>query len=240
MGIRVHKMLGYGFVDVAFKKNKITDSRFASNGLGKISYEEATNKYSFDGYAQFLKEKLDQTKEDSHKSFEIKMQLHFLKDNKERSHYDFYRCFVHNAEYGLKNVFCIVPPDCYKTWYRYDDTIDYYDERERFAEGDGAYFKVFDDGLYPYNGLFWDVATGESIRNWAAYRRLINSGTHETDGSALDLAKALIAKDNWNEIISRINSIVPASVELLCEYTQLFSDANTFRTLKPMKYVYWG
>lgn len=137
MGIRVHKMLGYGLTDLQVGGGRIMDARI------NTSSPWAT----FDNMPVSLWEFTNRRRSD----------LQLAKDDPRRY-------IVHDTEYGLSNVVCI-RPGWIDDWYRYDNSIDWVEETYLRGEDEAQrnWVRVLPHGLHPWNGSYMDDRTGEKV-----------------------------------------------------------------------------
>lgn len=230
MGIRIHKVLGYGLFDLKTKKDKIVDNRINPNGFLSRMWEDSCDKWSIQGFIKFLENKMLNQKDVDR--FHTAMLLDSLRESEKN---DFYDCFVHNPEYGKKNILCIIPFSYIKSWYRNDDIIDYCESSLKKEPTQNS-AKLLENGIYPYNGIYQDIKTGEIIEDWHVLKRGM-SGLKDKHKN--EIAKQMKI-DTWEECLERIRPIVPLEIKLLCEYCEIFNDDKTTMTLLPMLYTYWS
>ena len=255
MGIRVHKLIGYGSVDVKYDKqaHKICDER-----LNLTSFEkrhEDLRRFDRQHYLRWLRKQLPPKKpgveENYSETFELRMEMRHadkrLRDNRDRKRwFDPWDCVFHDGEFGLPNVLAIVPYTERASWCRYDDMIDY------MEEGKGAKGRrvcVYGDGLYPWIGNYCDIRTGERKDTDIActYRRYMNTKPSRRSGYTLQqlrthasrLAAAMGFK-SLDECSTYLRPVVPTCVRLLCEFCEIFKDPMMIRQLQPLLYVYWS
>lgn len=245
MGIRIHKQLGYGLVDVKTEKYQIIDERFNSKGLMRVDYEDR-EKWNIAGYKAWLQARKDkiceenkcvELKDEIGCAFEYVMELMTLDDVK----HDLEYCFTYNAEYGLPTVFNITPIHSISQWQRYDDFIDtieasIYDD----IHPECNYYKLMSYNLFP-NCNYWDTRTGIEIKNAYLYERLLGYKTTTPNVPEYQEHLAqLIGFEDAESCFKYLRPAVPKNISLLCEYCEIFNDLNTIRELQPMLYVYWS
>lgn len=256
MGIRIHKVLGYGLTNLQTdKKNgwKITDPRINPNGIMGIDYEERDERYGRQAFYKWLREKYEACGDDYsgdklHLSWDMVEADHNHANSSKRCGNPS-DCFIHYGEYGLPNVLTAVPYTCrWSDWYRFDNMIDYMEEG-RGARGNRVV--VYDDGLYPWIGQYWDVRTGEMKKGEVAcaYRRLVNAEKDEKksrkknkeDFTSGKLALAqVMGFETLAECEENLQVMVPRCLQLMCEFCEVFTEPAMVRELRPMLYVYWS
>ena len=209
MGIRVHKLVGYGLTDVKTRKHRIADDRFNPDGFATardISEEDFDARWSEEGYKQFLR-RLDLVGYDK-----------LVRDNELNNNtpWSIYRAFIHQGEFGLPNVAVIIPPSLLKSWFRYDDIVDWVEETA--AHEQMSRVVEISGGIYPYTARV-DAAT-----------RCVY--TSEVD--------VLVLGDQDPEAFNRLRPEIPPGVRWLASYLELFRDPATVDELRPLLYVYWS
>lgn len=224
MGIRVHKVIGFGLTDVESdpKTHEIRDERFDPTGfLCRGVYaddydDDAANgpPYTAEGYSQFLDDR--RTDPNHEVPIQDRMALNKHLDNSTLHHWYPHRSAVYEPEFGMDNVLVIVPFWACRTYHRVDDTIDWSEETIR-----GATNRVVNldrTGIHPYTSL-WDPIT-----------------MSKAPQSAL-----MGVRDIESEIKSgNLEWHVPNDVRELCTYLKVFRSPETIQTLKPLLYVYWS
>lgn len=236
MGIRVHKVLGYGLTDVVCESYRISDprinpeSKFVNDDLWDLEVED---------YRDWLKEKSEGGRDDLG-NMDYWIMKERLEDSRGRK-YSMSDSFVHQAEYGLDNVI-LLSPVTHTDWRRFDDSIDYVEEtymRER-GETQIDRVNVLPHGIYPYSSIYMDCRTGERLKDphetlWR--RRFFHEGITDSDRDGI--AKVL-GFENFEEANKVIAPIVPREIRDLAEYGELFLDPMGWTQLRPLHYVYWA
>lgn len=239
MGIRIHKVIGYGLTDLTIPHAEYDlklDERFDPNGFFCHEYDDREHHFTMKEFYVQL-ELLCANDTDFNA-----MELHWLKHEiKDKKFTDFNNIFVWDAEFGESNVCVFISPTSRDQWYRYDDTIDYYDEGGEHSISTGVQNRVvvMDRPLYPYEGWI-DLRTLPPKRadNIITHlRRIVRDSKVD-----LDLEK-LLQKTGFDSIEELKDNIVPMIPNELIEvirYLKVFKDPNTVYQLRPMIYVYWG
>jgi len=161
VGIRIHKALGYALTDVKCKDHEIIDDRFNPKGYMHQRFDEdEEEKFTLDGYIEFCKVICDGKIQGESFSALIEYQAcERLKEWQDSYRWSPYNTIIHDTEGGLSNVCLIIPPGNFKDWRRYDDLIDYHEEKETQKD---LIPRVLDisKGIYPYevfrNKEFYD------------------------------------------------------------------------------------
>lgn len=232
MGIRIHKNLGYGLQNIKFTKYAVSDSRF--NLVD--GYFADKNKFSMEGYLEFLKNK-SESQTDEYERMSINVERHTLSDGKVS---DFYDAIEYDAEFGKKVV--VFAPLGIK-WRRYADEMDHYDECATFGDGMQPRVTLLKDGIYPYVGIYVDIRNGKRLTreqtqyycmyHWKVEKRVKTS-------SFLKLKYLMGDAIVTEKDLKFIQPEVPIGIVLMCEYLKMFSDPLTVWKLKPMIYVHWS
>jgi len=167
MGIRVHKVIGYGVTNLKFKeeggRRAMTDPRIDWTKWQSLQEDRyATTVPQF--LAWVLEHKAEilelHAKEDPRKGsslsdadvvWEVEMtkrlmdQPGFLHSPAD--------CVIHTMEGGDPGVLLFVPPASYPSWHRRDDTMDWIEETQCYGQKMRVR-RIPDSGIFPYNG-FW-------------------------------------------------------------------------------------
>jgi hypothetical protein len=160
MGIRIHKVLGYGVPNLK-EVNDLIDFKkfraFLDEEKELKDYLQFTKKNEDEIVALARGEWPSRVSDESLKSsvlFDLDCQRADAKDQKDPykngwgsvyAHYDF-----NNPDgYKKSTAMVVTPAISYKDWRRYDDIIDY---MESDNNGSNQYVRVFDGGIFPYSG----------------------------------------------------------------------------------------
>lgn len=280
MGIRIKKHLCYALDNVVTdeKTSRLVDSRFSNWMLRENGeYDEAYDRVR-EMFVPFLEWIRDETKISEHKKIlaqangpsESDMSsvdwgiYQYAKDfldlpEKEKEYkleQMFHLDFVYCGEYGLPNVFGIIPPHI-KQFYRYDDMIDYYEA------GCSADSKVqwLDQrtgrcGIYPHNMMI-RIPHKEKIK--IVKENLISDLPYSMTN--LEFLPDRIGPGEFNRLIGVFSEDMKASlcntdiekakevyrpeidgsIILWTHYVGLFTDwAKTVNELRPCIYTYWS
>lgn len=222
MGIRIHKMLGYGFSDIKHKKYAITDDRFKKNAL--INMYEYPKEWCSKNYIKWLKSK-------KFKDFDNRLEI---KEVEELEDFNLGECLIYQGEYGLPEVFLVIPPEYKKMWYRYDDIIDYYDAS--ISKKCTNWYKKLIYGIYPYIVGHIDTRNGKEVKDGRTY--IAAKGTKNLKHIEA-WAKSCGFKSSI-ECDKYLRCEVPKSIQLLCQFCDLFKNRKTAWQLEPMIYTYWS
>lgn len=238
MGIRVHKVIGYGLTDLKCKRNaRIKDPRIDPTGYLGVDCEVQEEQFTRKGYIEFLKGLRDSAPKGER--FPIELELGWWNgDHFPRlKTWEPYESVKHDPEYGLPRVLLVCPPEMTENWQHYDKPIDYYEETLNHKQLNR--FQLLPGGAYPYEGPFCDIRDGRALKDGIELRRVM-TGMYKFKPPVKDeFAKKFGFKD-FKEAKKYITPTVPDSVRFLCRYLRLFKDDSTIHTLKPMIYVYWS
>lgn len=240
MGIRIHKILGYGLTDVVADEENWdlrNDPRFDPDGW-LFSHDE--NEFHHEGFTTHIKEKIETTDEDDHDRFSLRMLLHTLNETKKQ---DFY-CgdgVIHDMEYGDSNVIIFVPPG-HGDWQRYDSILDYYDPTNLDEDGGIANSVInINRPLWPYES-YVNIKTMPPKRLTGCRFELYTSMRSLGIEKYLDPEKAFaeLGVDNEEEFNKFIVPIIPIELIELIKYLKIFKNEEDIYQLRPMIYGYWG
>jgi hypothetical protein len=191
------------------------------------------NDFTREGYIKFLKTK------NRKKNFDVGWESMAVTEEKE--HWSPRSNFFHDGEYGMPNVLCIIPAVLQKQWLRYDDAIDYVEESENWrADVDVSHVKVIQGGLYPWNGLYMDIRTGESAGQMGMGAFFFRSLDNESSSGTLKNIAKNCGFKSVTEAKKYMAPLVPGCIRYLCEYANVFTTPEVVFQLKPMLYVYWS
>jgi hypothetical protein len=234
MGIRIHKVLGYGLTDVKVKQFAIADPRFNMVD-GYFSYNEdpPKNKFTTPGYIDYMK-----ASKDEHTRFDA-----ILVKQNSKAQVRSGDWYSYDFEMGKKGVVCFTPL-CYPDWKRYDDVIDYYEARSNMVPT----VKLLNKPIYPFDS-YHDKKTGlgfvEKDGHKFSLGQIMQTAEFlsKKENKALKTSKEFFngfdfddEKDFWARVIPAI----PRELIALLEYTKVFNDRQTIFDLKPMIYSYWS
>jgi len=142
MGIRVHKAIGW-----ATRKAKISEET-----------SEMLYAMDFPKYLKWLRKNKDAVAaatpapKDTRYSREsplsnVSLYIAIAAEHKPAFH-SMSQCVMHDPEFGLKRLTLFIDPLEYKSWFRYDTTLDWIEETERHSQR--PRFHKVTHGLYPY------------------------------------------------------------------------------------------
>jgi hypothetical protein len=236
MGIRIHKMIGYALTDVKVDQYEIVDKRFNLDVIKRLK-GEAEPELNLKGYYKWVKKEVSLLTKPENYSDGRTLELQITNNLKGKAG-DIYHHIIHDAEYGHPNVFCIIPLES-ADWNRHDDFLDYMEETTKSRKSLEPYFKVFKNGIWPYNGIYMNKKTGErlTVKEEAAYNYL-----QRFKNVAFDKDKPIkeLGDMTYRQVESLYKPMVPYSIRNFCEYLKIFKKPETVFSLKPIMYVYWG
>jgi hypothetical protein len=238
MSTSIHKVLGYGLVDIKTKNNKIVDPRINMvDGImnSELYYSDAFKKET---YSKWLKEKYDASP-----TTRDKLPYSWEREAVKESKRQLADCFIHQGEFGLQRVLCVMPIGC-NDWYRRDCMIDYIEERKG-SKPQRDRVTVYEDGFYPFID-YWDKRDGRHLDSGTAcaLRRALNArtNTQKKSGHIPWECSALtftLGFDNAKQGVENTVPAVPEAIQLLCEFCKLLADPKAIWQFKPMLYTYW-
>jgi len=152
---------------------------------------------------------------------------------------------AYSPEHGLPNVLVIRPLAMQgpRGWERYDDPIDVVEETcvRKPVTNDlpTNYVKTFEDGFYPFAGLFMNARNGKRLDDKVIYWLR----ARETEGIPQEVRETLAKEMGFRshaEAEKHVAPLVPEEVRDLVTYAKLFTHPNGWRQLRPMIYTYWA
>jgi hypothetical protein len=228
MGIRIHRVLGYGLTDLVPKDPRVNwDSPLLAGEASARDY------YSW----------LEARREASPETFRFSMDWAMLRhDGAEAC--GRWPWAVHDSEYGLPEVL-VVRPATMTDWSRYDDTIDYMTETYPWREDSQSnHVQVFAHGPFPFNGSYMDKRDGRRLPDLVfPWWQIQNSRQRDPDQDALgalDVFSLEMGFAGHAEAKENIVPEVPDEIRDLAEFGQLFTKPDVWLQLRPVLYTYWS
>lgn len=216
MGIRIHKILGYGLDDIQVDGYNLVDPR--------INIENFNNIWNLtlDDYKEFVKEDVVES-----------AMINQVKNT-------WFHPIIHDAEYGIPNVLCVTPPGY--GWSRHDDIIDWVEEtyiKDPRNENGKDWYEMLPDGIFPFNGLYMNANTNENFMGdqhhlAGMFKRSSFAGLME-DAVAIELGFS-----SAEEAVEKIVPSIPDSVINVCKFIEIFNNEEDIFSLRPMIYCYWA
>lgn len=243
MGIRVHVMMGYGLVDIQTNdEGNITDPRINPNGYLMVDAEKQ-EQFTIEEFTHHIREKIDQ-----YRCTDFVLYTACAEERLE-----VYECIRHDAEFGLPNVLCIIPP-AHTSWIRYDDILDY------TLASLGVFPVPIDNPCEPwvkvshfpfYPHLGWDDSLTEEpvigkkdgiIRECAQRVWTRPSSNLYGDENAVICSEwqDILECVTTGEVFKRYVPSIPGTIKEMVKYTKLFIDDRIVYQLRPLVYCYWG
>lgn len=236
MGIRIHKMMGYGLTDVTPEDPRI-------NWDSAIFGYDLDDEEDLDLYRDWLSER---------GKSDIGLSPLLPGATKRRSSIQDCVNFG-TSDGGLENVICIRPL-AWTDWYRFDDSIDYV-EQTASPEGQRDTVQVLETGIYPHIS-YMDDRVGERISFddmhpwlWAKReldRKIAAAAFSFPDDllrdleAPLDELAVLGGFSSHKDAMAHYRPHVPDEVRWLCEFSRLFTDPSICLQLRPMVYTWWA
>jgi hypothetical protein len=226
MGIRIHKILGFGLDDVKTNEatNQINDER--------LNYKDNPWFNTLD-VRSFYQWWIDNEK-DKHNKFYAEL---YLKDL-EQGHIDasVKRFSFYEDEGGLPNVLAFIAPSVANEWFRYDDAIDYYEARPNLE----STVQIINRTIFPWD-TYWDTTTippkklnGTQFQTFVSYTQSLED---ENFKIANIFAERLI-EERIN--IDKVRPSIPPEIVALVKYMKIFKEDKHIYEMKPMIYTYWS
>ena len=142
MGIRIHKAIGYGcrgFTPSPEIAARLREDEAPISALATWAEAHMT---------EILALPVEENNKGLSEHRMLQLSLSMWKEEVEDRY--IHECFAWDPEFGVKDAILFIPPEWVQSWRRYDDTIDYHEETDRWApEGQADYFRRLKVGLYP-------------------------------------------------------------------------------------------
>ncbi|MER6605817.1 hypothetical protein ABT282_07840 [Streptomyces sp. NPDC000927] len=229
MGIRIHKVLGYGLTNVRTVDGEIEDQRINPDS------HFLTDSIPSHKYQDYLADLADAGDE----SAELELDLLDMAPSKEAD--TSHLCTwgkVSNAPHIL-----LVQPVGFPRWRRHDDPIDYEQEVLREDHPSPNVTRTV-SGIHPFSAQYMDVRTGEklageTVMTWHRFQEGKHSDEDLRQRILDKIAQGLGYKDHA-EAESLIAPMVPEEVRRVCAWGQIFTKPEVCFELRPMIYTYWA
>lgn len=240
MGIRIKKLIGYGLSDVKTEKMKCIDDRInPKNMFFEWDFGEgevATNQ-------EYIKHVKKLNHERSEAKDYLSQNLDIAWGASENEKFNIWDAYDWNPEFGLPNILLLRPITNY-SWYRYDDDIDYVEETYLTNEGQVCRYEILQHGIYPYLG-YMDKDSGERLEDyrvrWVIWNETKSSPPHDENLLKIKTAASIaLGYESYKEALEQVVPIVPQEIKDLAEFTNLFTNDEVWKQLRPMLYIYWS
>jgi len=243
MGIRVHKVVGWGVVNLQ-KDDPRVDFAALRKGFEDAEDISLSDFRAWCGRNQSRLANLCATDHIFPTVFKHPVDeiLYMMEDMPDISHYDVGRAVVWGDEFLDANVLMTVPLECTHKWIRHDDLIDWLEERSRGATNT---VKQIDTGIHPYDSHYVRYVKPDSDLNILGFNgdcKVMEAATYRAQIRALDAglkdAQRVLyrqhLRDDWRPRI-------PLSIIATLAWYDCFTDLAEFIDgLRPMLYTYWS
>ena len=252
MGIRIHKVMGWGLQDVKCNDSCIVDPRFTPEkelcGVYGSYYGYVEEKIPL--FPKWIEENMQEVsavvskasgEEDGFYKQQFEFHIRLLNTAIVELGHKTPDFFTHQGEYGLPKVVVFTPLDC-PEWSRFDCTIDHYEA------GCNSRNKVLDltknCGIYPYIGMMRIPGTIPAKSSIGADVPLLrakmepsayNMAVGRWDKKCPPVATGTVLKD----LLENYRPVIPEAIMALIYYLRLFKDfQKTVQEVRPMIYTY--
>jgi hypothetical protein len=252
MGIRIHKAIGYGLNDL---ENGLEDTRLTSDWI------EAVYESDFDDFKKFLedKDKCIQVLADSFADDESRWDYGdielFLNSMDRLSRTPFPSDFL-DFDGEINNNWILFYPaenikgGLYSDWKRFDDTIDYYENRVYKKELESIIIdlsKYGTLGIFPYNhGMHLKPGRENKLDK---YKSLLSKHTKNyiegrwynmLVGDWCSKQKPWADEETIKHLKEDWHPIIPTSIKLFVYYFGIFANPYTVFDLRPLLCQWWA
>lgn len=242
MGIYIKKVLGYG---LQMKANEASDI-LNSDALRK------RHGMSTDDYKSFLRKKYGTDSDDqSYAMSDLGVAGAWVKHDYRASDLvtvvDSRLDGEDESETDLRWV-VITPPMVCGEWKHNDNAIDYAEAIHKYQDTDFQFesnFKLFNQGLYPYEGIFTNHITGarfnaHDVALVKRYLKLMETESTPAEEKGLSRLLATLKVSSVEEFHNVIHPAPPQSAIDIAEWTGVFNDESVARKLRPALLTYWS
>lgn len=235
MGMRIHKILGYGLDDVQHEGGRITDPRINVSGHLLMAPDQVGPEYR-----AHLEKLRDAEREHSDAWFDIETEIQLLRATPGRLDWP----VTWECEYGRQDVL-LIRPMAFGKWSRYDDPIDYAEECALHEDPTAPRVVPLPQGIWPFESLYMDSRDGRRLDGtvkWV-FDRLMHG---KTDGPTPEQRRAVdhlahrLGFDDADQARTCIVPWVPGDVRRIASWGSLFTEPDVWLKLRPMLYVYWS
>lgn len=232
MGIRIHKMIGYGLTDVRCADGRITDPRInASSRLFE------TENSILPEYLEYV----EGTNEAKEEFGDAALEAQMLREHMEPVA-GFNWPFFWDSEFGDPSVL-LLRPVAFPEWHRYDNAIDYAEETAVHSPNRPRVERL-PIGIYPFTGCLMDARTGLDFEQRIAntFRQILfrrDRGNADRE-KFLKLAAKALGFDSVAEAERCVVPTVPGDIRRLAAWGELFTQPDGWKDLRPLLYVYWS
>lgn len=245
MGIRVHKMIGYGINNLVED-----DPRVEINILQNFCNEELNGK----DFLKFIKSEKEEiieailSEEGSQEQAELAYKfLVGWKEEKGFKKYENYKSVGYDDEFGLGNVLLLTPPSMAGNWSRYNDSIDWSEETQNHNQA--ARYQLLNHPLYPFDFKYALLRGAKkfSVEEIKQNSSLVGRRSLEQyDARVLtsDIMNLMSYGENTpfkQEFMASYRPALPAELVAFMLWSRAFTDLDAMKdSLRPMLYVYWS
>lgn len=232
MGIRIHKVMGWGLTDVQRDDDgHLADPRINSDSfLLDLDHEQPASLAAYERYARSRKVENDP------RTWFLPLSPG-LRDSEPAD------AVVYKFESADDHVL-VVRPVGFRNWFRFDDIMDWVEETylrrdDNDADPLESRVEVLPHGPYPFNGSYMRADTGErlpdTVMPWirAASSRL-------TPSVMRDLRAQEAGFVDHDDACNLVVPEVPFDIRVLSDYGDLFTSDDVWLQLRPVLYTFWA
>lgn len=250
MGIRVHKVIGWGLDDLQCENSEIVDERIKTEDLWES--QDDNNSRTFLKWLTDNKEKAiellsDVNQESNPSAVSLNLIIHQLKEQDK-------------VVYGLQwsefspHIMLFMPPD-ERRWGRCDDCIDYYEETASHGQEDRVQDLTKHCGIYPYIYMYRKASFPkdkntlpddqiadqyELVKNTYRFSRRYSPSVYNQLVGRWSDADPMATGETLQLLLDHYRPAIADSVILYTYFADIFTDwRKTVEDLRPMIYTYW-
>jgi len=237
MGIRIHKILGYGWTDF---KGWDKDPRINPLNSDMDSTWDDFFKWAKKLHAELTAGKKDDETFRDDRVFSLILLIK-MQDALKKKTSVLYDSVYYDDEFGDPNVIVFTIP--WNKWNRYDDTLDYYEYYGQYDEMKPKTV-LLNRPIYPYES--WVDVDGRELdhRKKETFLQLKTLEMFLKNKKDIPKLRHSVATDlgyrDYEEALKKVVPIVPQDIFILNQYLRIIKNDSDVRTLKPMIYTYWS
>lgn len=252
MGIRIHKIIGWGLNNIIAEKFEVIDPRINTDFFGSEDYWNKLE--DMDTFFTWLKENEEENVKilneveppvfDKPENYETKYDIPIRwaingwdanKNNEKKKEFNRYP-ITYDPEFGKKEVMLFSPID-ELYWSRYDDIIDYYEQDEQHNE-----VKMLNNscGIYPYVFMV-HIPNAPNFGKEGYPNTMWPAEYNQSIGVFFRDNKPLLEEPLLSYFKKWYRPTIAPIVILYIKYLNIFKYFNeTIHELRPMIYTYWA
>lgn len=254
MGIRIHKVMGFGIADLQLDEegNAITDPRVNVGEDGERLWE-----LKLTGYRDWIKaqtaafEAAGGERSGSQWAGSDLIYMHGREEKLEKERASDYVTLLNGydgEDYNGKGVLLIRPYGM-DDWTHYADPIDYAEDdlwqQDHFGTYEGPQTRVQElpNAPWPHDVGWWDAETGKPTNHesWRFVRSMLSMKKQTPDHQrAIEKISQELGYTGYAEAAERLKPMLPSSFINFLDWCGVLPNRDDYRMLRPMLLTYWS